>query len=96
MIVRRGTTLVELLIVIALMSLLSGVVVLALHPPASGGSQTPSQLLADSLRLTASDLRARSVAVGDSDAAVVLPDGRIIADPVFHADILVGLPSHAR
>jgi Tfp pilus assembly protein FimT len=92
---RPGTTLVELLIVIVLMSLLAGVATVALAALRQKRLPSLEDVVGDSLRIAASTARP-NVVVSDSFSAFVLPDGRVVADSMFHVELLTGRMAHAR
>lgn len=75
---RSGSTLIELVVVLALVALLFGLTIPALTAiPAGAGTQQRS----DSLRLAA----VRSGTVMRSESVVAFPDGRLLARRAPHA-----------
>ena len=88
-----GVTLVELLVVIVLLSVLSGIVVAAWNPPPTGPAGFPADPLS-ALRRTAitTGRSAAGEIPGDSGTAWVraLVDGRIVADEKLPVEMLTG------
>ena len=68
---RRGTTLIELIVVLAIVALLFGVAV----PALTAVPEHPAEAAVDSLRLEA----VRSGRVTRGDSLIALPDGRTLA-----------------
>lgn len=90
---RRGMTLLELLITLAIMGVILGVATLAFRridrPPPSD----PYHVIADSLRAGVASGHAttlRFVVRGVSAAATVLPDGSIVGDTILGIERLDG------
>ena len=80
---RLGTTLVELLVVIVLLGLMSGVVAIAIHePPNPPANQLASGLAAarDSAMRAGHATTVTLVVGGSARAATAFPDGRVIAE----------------
>jgi prepilin-type N-terminal cleavage/methylation domain-containing protein len=96
---RAGVTLVELIVVLAILSVIAGVTTLAFRH-ADPGPSVPSWVSAvAAARRTAID-SGRSVSltihVGDAVyAATALPDGSVIADAPLGIDRLTGEPRRA-
>jgi prepilin-type N-terminal cleavage/methylation domain-containing protein len=95
---RRGVTLVELMVTLALIGLLAGVVGLTLHT----ARHAPSIDAATARLVAARDSALRfGVPVtitltvdGHSHVATALPDGRVIADSAFAIDAMSGTVRH--
>jgi prepilin-type N-terminal cleavage/methylation domain-containing protein len=95
---RRGVTLVELMVTLALIGLLAGVVGLTLHtaPRAPSIDAPTARLVAardSALRLGVPVTIALTVD-GHSHVATALPDGRVIADSAFAIDAMSGTVRH--
>jgi prepilin-type N-terminal cleavage/methylation domain-containing protein len=96
---RRGMTLVELLVTLAIMGVLLGVVTLALRRIAQPLREDPYHIVADSLRAAAASGRAISLSFiirGAAAAATVFPDGSVVSDSVLAIERLSGKLPHAR
>ena len=96
---RRGMTLVELLLTLAIMGVLLGVVTLALRRIAEPMREDPYHIVAESLRAAAASGRAISlsfVVQGGSAAATVFPDGSVVGDSVLAIERLSGMSPHGR
>ena len=96
---RRGMTLVELLVTLAIMGVLLGVVTLALQRMDQPVREDPYHIVAESLRVAAATGRAISVSLvvhGASIAATVFPDGSVVSDSVLAIERLSGKLPHAR
>jgi type II secretory pathway pseudopilin PulG len=92
-------TLIELIVVLVLLSIVAGVVVLAIRatPSARPGDAALARVLAvrDSAIRTG---RTRTITVaiaGAQRSATAYPDGRVVADSAFHIDLLSGRPNDA-
>jgi prepilin-type N-terminal cleavage/methylation domain-containing protein len=97
---RAGVTLVELLVVLALMGVAAGVVGVALGPRARTPAQDPvaatvTRLRREALRSGAS-ATARVEIRGSVLGVTALPDGSIIADSALHIDRFAGTRSEDR
>ena len=96
---RRGMTLVELLVTLAIMGVLLGVVTLAVRQIAQPVGEDPYHIVADSLRVAAASGRAISLSFvieGAPAAATVFPDGSVVSDSVLAIERLSGKLPHAR
>jgi prepilin-type N-terminal cleavage/methylation domain-containing protein len=96
---RRGVTLVELMVVLVMLSVIASVVVLAIRstPPKRASDESIRVVIAarDSALRTG---RVVSVLVpidGNERAATAFPDGRVEADSALEFDVLSGRPRHA-
>lgn len=97
---RRGVTLVELIVVLAILSVIAGVTTLAFRRAGPVTSAAAWESAIAAARRTAMD-SARSVTltirIGDSlYAATALSDGSVVADAPLAIDRLTGAPIHAR
>ena len=95
---RAGVTLVELLLVLALLGVLSAVTTLAVRRTEPRPAEDPLRVLADSLRHTLSSGRASHVRLLIGGAPVhfhVRPDGSVVADSAVAVDRLSGTVAHA-
>jgi prepilin-type N-terminal cleavage/methylation domain-containing protein len=96
---RRGTTLVELLVVLCILGVIAGVTVLAIRRFDRPAPDEPTTILAESLR-SAVDTPHTSIVhlVHDGRAlsATIRPDGSVVADSALETDRLTGRPAHAR
>jgi len=97
----RGTTLVELLVVLSVLGVIASVAVLAVRRFDRPAPNDPRAILAESLRVAVDSSRAivvRFVRDGRAFSATVRPDGTVVADSggSLDADRLTGRPSHAR
>jgi len=95
----RGTTLVELLVVLCILGVIAGVTVLAIRGFDSPKSDDPSAILSESLRAAVDTPRTivlRLVHDGRPLSATLHPDGSVVGDSAFDVDRLTGRKSHAR
>lgn len=88
----RGSTLVELMITIAMLGVIASVATLAIRRPSP-----PVDDVATAMRRARSQAAesGRAIRVSRIDSGriadfVVYPDGRVVADSVVHADLLTG------
>jgi prepilin-type N-terminal cleavage/methylation domain-containing protein len=96
---RRGTTLVELLVVLCILGIIASVTVLAIRRSDRPAPDDPAAILAESLRAAVDTPRTIVVRVahdGQPLSATIRPDGSIVADPALDADRLTGRTGHAR
>jgi prepilin-type N-terminal cleavage/methylation domain-containing protein len=96
---RRGTTLVELLVVLCILGVIAGVTVLAVRRFERPSPDDPSAILAESLRAAVDTPHTSVVRVvqdGRALSATIRPDGTIVADSALGADRLTGRPANAR
>ena len=96
---RRGTTLVELLVVLCILGVIASVTVLAIRRFDSPSPDDPAAILAESLRAAVDTPRTIVVRVahdGRPLSATIRPDGSIVADSALDADRLTGRTVHAR
>jgi prepilin-type N-terminal cleavage/methylation domain-containing protein len=96
---RTGVTLVELIVVLAILSVIAGVTMLAFRRAEPVPRAAPWMSAVAAARRTALD-SARAVSltvrIGDSVyAATALPDGSVIADTPLGIDRLTGAPTRA-
>jgi len=91
---RRGVTLVELMVVLVLLGLMAGVVGLAWRPdPANRDRHRDSIAEARHRALETGTLVRLEVTVdGRTYTIAALPDGRLIAPDDLHLDPLTGMP----
>lgn len=95
---RRAFTLVELLVVVSVMAIMSSVAMLAVRNIEPPRADDPRQILADSQQralASGQQIRVRLVVNGWPAAAVVRPDGGIVADSALDVERFTGLPAHA-
>ena len=95
----RGTTLVELLVVLCILGVIASVTVLAIRRLDRPSPDDPAAILAESLRAAVDTPRTIVVRVahdGRPLSATIRPDGSIVADSALHADRLTGRTVHAR
>jgi prepilin-type N-terminal cleavage/methylation domain-containing protein len=96
---RRGVTLVELIVTLAILAIISGVTVLAVRridPPRPDDQRT---IFADTLRAVLASGRpivVRLLTDSGPASGVVRTDGSIVADSIFDIERLTGAPAHAR
>jgi prepilin-type N-terminal cleavage/methylation domain-containing protein len=97
---RRGVTLVELLVALAILGLMTGVVVLQAKPARLARSDWRSDSVATLRRRAVTQGRAQTaILVIDSARAyplTALPDGRVVADSVMDVDAFTGRRREAR
>lgn len=96
---RRGTTLVELLVVLCILGVIAGVTVLALRRLDRPAPDDPSTIVAESLRAAVDTPRTivvRVVRDGRPLSATIRPDGSVVGDSALDIDRLTGRASHAR
>ena len=95
---RPGTTLVELIVVLAILAIGAGIAGIAFTRDMSPRTATSAGLLADARRRAIASgvaISMRLRAGSDSAPVVVLPDGSVIGDSLWHMDRLSGRPVHA-
>jgi prepilin-type N-terminal cleavage/methylation domain-containing protein len=96
---RAGVTLIELIVVLAMLSILAGVVALALRaePSHDPGAATRALALAarDSSLRSGRAVSFISVVNDVEQAATAYPDGRIVAEASFRIDALSGRAADA-
>jgi len=100
---RRGVTLIELIVVIAILGVMAGVAALGfrgVRPRAAADATVASiEAARDSALRTGHAVRVMAHPRGDSLAAPVfalaLPDGRVIASAELNIDPLTGRRAHA-
>jgi len=95
----RGTTLVELLVVLCILGVIASVTVLAIRRFDSPSPDDPAAILAESLRAAVDTPRTIVVRVahdGQPLSSTIRPDGTIVADSALDADRLTGRTVHAR
>ncbi len=95
----RGTTLVELLVVLCILGVIASVTVLAIRRFDGPSPDDPAAILAESLRAAVDTPRTIVVRVapdGRPLSATLRPDGSIVADSALDADRLTGRTVHAR
>jgi prepilin-type N-terminal cleavage/methylation domain-containing protein len=96
---RAGVTLIELIVVLALLSIVAGVVALAMRaaPSARAEDAALRRVLAarDSALRIGHPLTISMTLGGVEHSATAYPDGRVVADSTFHVDLLNGRPADA-
>ena len=96
---RAGVTLIELIVVLVILSIVAGVVALAMRaaPIARPPDASTTRVLAmrDSALRVGRRLTMTMVIGGVEHSATAYPDGRVVADSAFHVDPLSGRPSDA-
>lgn len=96
---RRGSTLVELIVVLALLGVMGAVTVLTLRPtPVASGDDTAKQQLMEARRAAVRDGRRVTIElmVGDTrHSATAHPDGRVVTTASLGINPLSGRPSDA-
>ena len=98
MTLRGGVTLLELIVVIALLGVIAGVTGIALHraTPVTGVGReaalvtTARDSALRSGRVVTIELRVSALGARRSATATAFPDGRVVADPVLNIDPLTG------
>ncbi len=96
---KRGVTLLEVTITVAIMGIIAAVTVLAARHFDPIDPLDPHVILADSLRVTLETGAARGIRFVEGDdviSATVLPDGSIVADSLLHTERLSGMAHNAR
>lgn len=96
---RRGMTLVELLVTLAIMGVMLGVVTLAARQIARPAPDDPYHIVVDSLRASVSHGRPvtlRFVVQGVAASATVYPDGSVVGDSLLAIERLSGKTRHGR
>ena len=96
---RRGTTLIELLIVLCVLGVVAGVTALAIRRIDRPSSDDPATILAESLRAAVDTPRTILVRIPNDGKplwATIRPDGSIVGDSALEMDRFTGRPSHAR
>lgn len=94
----RGSTLIELIVVLSVLAILASVAVLAARRFDPPPRDDPSVVLAESLRVaidTPRTIVVRLVRDGRPLSAAIRPDGSIVGDSAFEADRFTGR-THAR
>lgn len=97
--VLRGTTLLEVLVTVAILGVIAGVTVLAVRRMDPPSADDPRQILAESLRTVVATGRSAEVRIvvnGVMATAVVRPDGSIVADSSLEIERFTGRPLNAR
>jgi prepilin-type N-terminal cleavage/methylation domain-containing protein len=96
---RPGVTLIELIVVLAIVSIMAGVTTLAFRRADLTPTVEPWVSAVAAARRTAVDSDrtvSLTVRVGDKVyAATALPDGSVVADPALGVDRLTGEVAHA-
>jgi len=96
---QRGTTLVELLVVLSILGVIASVTVLAIRRFDRPSPDDPAAILAESLRAAVDTPRTiivRVVRDGRPLSATIRPDGSVVADSALDADRFTGRTVHAR
>lgn len=94
---RRGTTLVELIVVLAILTTVTGLVGLAFSKPAPVSASAADRIAAArrSAIATGRPVVIAFVAESDSQRAIALPDGSVVGADILKVDRLTGRPSDA-
>jgi prepilin-type N-terminal cleavage/methylation domain-containing protein len=90
---RPGTTLLELLVTLAIIAVASAVVGLALRAPAAPAADDAQAAVAAARRAAIAERRPVTVALRvqrESGAVTALPDGGVVADSALGRDRLTG------
>ncbi|HEX2778578.1 MAG TPA: prepilin-type N-terminal cleavage/methylation domain-containing protein [Gemmatimonadaceae bacterium] len=96
---RSGTTVVELLVVLAILGVVAGVTAVAIHTPRPAAAGGAAATLVDARECAVRTGRTVTVIVADSAdvrAATAYPDGRLIVDDRLSIDTRSGRPVDAR
>jgi Tfp pilus assembly protein FimT len=96
---RRGSTMLEMLIVLMLLALIGSVAVMAIRVIERPSPDDPYQIVADSLRAALNAGRATSVSVlidGKPVLVAIHPDGSVAADSALRFDRFSGVRADAR
>jgi prepilin-type N-terminal cleavage/methylation domain-containing protein len=91
---RRGVTLIELLVTLALLALIACVTTLSIRRMEEPSPDDPARMLADSLRQAVATGRAatfRLTVNGRAALATTHPDGSVVADSVVPIDRLTAV-----
>ena len=92
---RRGVTLIELIVAIAIVAFVAGLVGLRIPEPATHHTDTRQSLLFDARHRSLREGRQLVVHGSDSAgrwSAIALPDGSIVADSALHIQRFTGRP----
>ena len=94
---RCGTTLGELLVVLAILATVTGLVGLAFREPAPTEARAADRIAAArrSAIATGRSVVMAFATVSDSDHVLALPDGSVVGAEHIHVDRLSGRPSDA-
>lgn len=96
--IRRGATLVELLVALTILAGMAAIATLALRVQPGASAPTTGALVAEARRRAIETRRPVRVTLGDTGDthdALALPDGRVIGARSDGIDPLTGLPLHA-
>jgi prepilin-type N-terminal cleavage/methylation domain-containing protein len=96
---RKGMTLLELLVTLAIMGALLGVVTLAVRRIAPPDPDDPYHIVVDSLRAAVvhgQPVTLRFVVQGVAAAATVYPDGSVVGDSLLAIERLTGKTPNGR
>lgn len=97
---RRGSTLLELLVTLAVMAIVASVATLALGPVNSRSQPgNTAERIAAARRNASAERRDTTIEVvvqGVAVAVTLFPDGRVVAGTALRLDQLTGEPSSAR
>jgi prepilin-type N-terminal cleavage/methylation domain-containing protein len=96
---RRGGTLIEMLITLALLGVLASVTTLAIRRITPPDPNDPLTVIADTIIAVMKSGRPATlqfIVNGRPALATLNPDGSVIADTVLHIDRLTGESTHAR
>ena len=96
---RRGSSLLELIVTIVLLSIMTGVATMAARRVQAPDSTDPARMVLDSAHRAISDARPATIHLlnsGQAADATANADGSIIADSVLDIERLAGRQRHAR
>jgi prepilin-type N-terminal cleavage/methylation domain-containing protein len=96
---RAGSTLLELVVVLAILGIVAGVVGLSFRGAGQRDADTPRLRIAAARRQALEQRHAVTLYLGAGDslrALTAFPDGRVVGDSALDVDVLTGRPRAAR